>query len=191
MNCSVCGKQLDRKATSGLCKPHFVERLNARPDRSAKLSEAAKRFNARPESRAIRCAAARKAVATKRANPELMAKLARNMREIAQPASMTPESLARRNWAERGPKISATKLSFVPADYRPLYRQLILKDVKKADAIRMVRDQIAADNARLSPFEKADRALERGGTLVANDRGHSLDNPGNYGEHRWEAGRVG
>lgn len=94
--------------------------------------------------------------------------------------------------ARSGKTLSANAHAWCPPEYRAEYQYLRrTKKLLKAEAQQIIYAQIKADIARLSPFERQQRALERGGTLIANDRGSSLDNPGNYGEERWEVGRAG
>ncbi len=86
---------------------------------------------------------------------------------------------------QRGPKISETKMGWCPPAYRADYLYFTRRLHLKADeARRLVRDQIKADKARvearLSPFDRQMRALERGAQLVANDARPGLDRPGVY-----------
>jgi hypothetical protein len=104
--------------------------------------------------------------------------------------SRTPENLAKRDFKAAGRKISARHLSWCPEAYREAYRAIRAKGVPVPDAKRIVLAQHRADEARLSPFERQERALARGGKLVANDRGPSFGEAVDHGERRWEVGRV-
>jgi hypothetical protein len=61
---------------------------------------------------------------------------------------------------------------------------------KAHEAKKIILADIAAKAAKISPFERQERALARGGKLVANDRGPSFGEAIDYGEAKWEVGRV-
>lgn len=94
---------------------------------------------------------------------------------------------------------SERRMAWCPAEYRHLYRYLVkTKRIPGSEARKAVFEQVKADRERaatkpeesLSPFERQERALARGAKLVANDRGPSFGEAADYGERRWEVGRV-
>lgn len=180
--CVGCGSGLHQKNTTGYCRPCFARKNAGDPLIRAKIARAYSE-HAKRNPQAVR-ERARKAAATKKANPELIARLAETMRQQVQPKSCTPEAIARRDLHARGRKISATKLAWCPVEYRPLYTALMRDHgLKRAEAWEIVKKQMAADRTRLaslSPFERQERALANGAHLVANDQKPSLARPGVY-----------
>ena len=189
--CAQCPTPISDTNKCGMCRPCNLTRQNYDKEfksrRLTALLASPSMKAGTPERRNAALLAARKRMA----NPEYVTFITEHMRNVVGPLSRLPENMAKRNMKRAGRKISERHMAWCPVEYRALYHEVKKAGLLKAEAQQIVFDQIARDNARLSPFERQQRALERGGTLVANDRGHSLDNPGNYGEHRWEVGRVG
>lgn len=174
--CSDCGAKVWAGNTNGRCRSCCAKRNNADPAIRAKLIRAAQHY-AKGNRETLR-ERARRAAATKRANPELMAALAENMRRNIQPKSCTPEAIARRDMVERGRAISRAKLPWCPEEYKQEYHWLCdAKGLRAADAKRIILDKIEAEQrkarasiANLSPFERQERALQKGAQIIANDR---------------------
>jgi hypothetical protein len=188
--CVKCGAELCSKNSTGFCRPCFARKNSQDPAVRAKFGAAcAAHMKANPHLVRER---AKKAANTKRANPELMAKLADVMRQKVQPKSCTPEALARREYKERGKNIRKAKVPWCPPEYMAEYRWLCdSKLLLAADARRIIEEKMAADRRRakatrpeLSPFERQERALANGAAIIANDQKPSLANPGIYEERK-------
>jgi hypothetical protein len=94
--------------------------------------------------------------------------------------AISPEARAKANRSRE-----ATWYGFCPVEYRPLYKYLRrTKKLTRDEAISAVRQEMASDLAKLSPFERQMRALEKGAQLIANDIKPSLANPGIYEERK-------
>lgn len=192
--CSACAIGIGDLNKSGRCKPCNIRALNTDHDlRLRRGATQARQLRENPHLYRRKCAILAANRAKARINPEYVAMLKAQGPRLN--SYRTPETEARRIAA----LIKANKRrrhTWLPDCYREDYRKMIRHSRMRAvEAKRIILEQVEADKRRataaLSPFERQQRALERGATLVANDRGHSLDNPGNYGEHRWEVGRVG
>jgi hypothetical protein len=178
----ACGKELSGNRRT--CHSCVMRRNNADPAIRAKIEAGLRASPAMQPGGSARLKAGRKGAATRWANPEYRERMTRIFKEKVQPLSFTPEGMAKRDEVARGRAVSETKMRLVPPEYRPLYRSLIYKKIKKADALRMVEEQRRRDLANLSPFERQERALANGARLVANDVKPSLDRPGLYEERK-------
>lgn len=190
--CSGCAKPIMNTAKTGQCRTCFTVAMNKAPETSIKRSEAFARRMADPAKRAVVIATAKANGLRALANPEARAKMVENGRKIARAYLQSPEVLAKLNSPElrerRARTISEMRMAWCPVEYRDLYRELTGSGIRAPEARQMVRDQIARDEARLSPFERQMKALERGAKLVANDvRG--LHETRDHGEARWSVGR--
>ena len=162
-----CGKIICDKGKTGMCKSCHARFVSSDPASSAKRAASVALY-AKQNPGAMR-ERARRAGATKRANPEMLETLRRQMRAI-QLLSYTPEAMARRDPADRGRKATRTKLAWCPAEYINEYLWLCKsKCLSTKDAKAIILEQVAAVEARLSPFERQERALAQGGKLIAND----------------------
>jgi len=176
-NCSDCGKQLVRSAT-GYCRQCFNRRTNADPVARAHRKEGTQRWNAQNGAKVV--LRARKGAATRAANPEYIAKLRETVRTKVQPHSYTPEAIARRDMVKRGRAISQARLPWCPPEWLDHYRLLRRKSFSAAEAKTMTLQAIKDAAAKLSPFERQMRALERGAKLIEVGEGPSLARPGVY-----------
>ena len=170
--CTECGKEINYRAKSGLCIKHFTAKINADPE-VRELQRAGNVAYCKENPDAVRRRGRKIALAV-RSNPERIAHLRIAMREKVQPQTCTPEAVARRDHAARGRAISAAKLAWCPPEHRAEYRHLVrYKALPGAVAKAIILDQIKADRARLSPFERqeADLAakLARGEEAVASN----------------------
>ncbi len=174
--CADCAKPIANRNTSGRCKSCCPRHMNADPAFYAVRVAACRASpNLMPGSQARKLAGKKSAV-TRMANPEYVAWLLEFVRTKVAPASLTPESQARRDRKAAGQKLSQTLMGWCPQEYREAYFYLIrTKQLKRAEAKPIILAQIATDNARaeakLSPFERQERALARGAKLIANDVG--------------------
>jgi hypothetical protein len=164
-----CGNPVSNKAKSGLCRPCFMARLHSDPERGKKVSEGIRKWLENPDNRARHRAAAKRAGITKRMNPEFRAKAAKTMREIAQPICVATGLNMRRDWRKMRKLALEARWAWCPPEYRDAYRAIRDKGILAGEAKRILAEQIKADLAKLSPFERQMRALERGASLVAND----------------------
>jgi hypothetical protein len=178
-----CGARVCNKSKSGQCRACFMDRLNADPNRGAKTSATLKERLKDPAIKARHLAGCRKAALTKRGNHELRERLRKIMREQVQPVSVaTGANVRGRDYKKMAEKGKAARWAWCPPEYRETYRDLTAKGVGAREARRMLAEQIRADLAKLSPFERQERALANGAQLVANDQKPSLASPGVYAE---------
>jgi hypothetical protein len=101
------------------------------------------------------------------------------------PKQRTPETEARRIAALVEANRRRVYLPWLPPEhreeYRAQYRSMVSNRKFKAEEARqIILADIRAKTAKLSPFERQERALARGARLVANDIKPSLANPGVY-----------
>lgn len=185
-----CGSAVSNNSASGLCRSCFMRRLSNAPGRGAKISAALKERLKDPAHMAEHVERARRASVTKRMNPEWRLRAAKVMREIVQPLAMASGRHRDRDWAAMSKKGLEARWAWCPPEYRETYLELRGKGLKMLEARQLVRDQIAKDKrealAKLSPFERQELALHRGGKLVANDAEGSFERPAFHGEAKWE-----
>lgn len=185
--CAGCGKAITAKAKTGrcrVCKNHLL--------------------NSQPEFKAARAAGNRK----KWDDPAFVEKMRAVCREIGKGNGTDPvrraklveigkNSVARLHSPENRAKVRAKQdiiarkiseraMAWCPVEYRETYRYLtIRKNFLAADARKIILEQVRKDQerelAKLTPFERQMRALERGGTLVEKvcTKG-TLDRPSVY-----------
>ena len=114
--------------------------------------------------------AAKAAAAKRMARPGYREWLVRQMKEVVQPKSRTPEAIAKRDMKAVGDKLRERYLGWCPEEYRDEYRRLMRsKGMNAREARECIKASIRAATEALSPFERQMRALERGGKIVAND----------------------
>jgi hypothetical protein len=197
--CSDCSSLIRDDNITGRCKRCATIYSNSLPEMVERRKAGWQRRLADPIKRArlVQTAAAnsRKAMTdpVKRARAQELA------RGIYRKYLDTPEVRERLRdpeiQAAKGRKITALRLAWCPVEYRPDYLRLIYsKRIHKGEAKAIILAQVEADasriEARISPFERQDRALARGAKLVANDRGPMFGEAVDHGEGKWEAGRV-
>ena len=158
--CTVCGKDLCRKNTSGLCKPHYMAAWNSDPVAKAKRLVGTRRYAASPEGKLANSIRAKAAATTYLSTPEGMAAAVANMRRL-QPLSYTPEALARRDNVTMAKKVSDYKMAWCPPEYREMHRHLSqTKRILIAECKAIIAEQIKIDRARMSPFERQEADLK-------------------------------
>lgn len=182
-----CGTPIFDQSKSGRCKPCNVRHMNSDPETRRRRGETVKRkcqsdplYRARKASVVLANKNAGMSDPAKRAN--MMASWRRNLAK-----AFTPEAIARKlaNQPEGNRKLSERRMAWCPPEYRELYHFLVgPKKLRMAEAKELIAEEISRDLAKLSPFERQDRALANGGTLVANDQKPSLAYPGVYGERK-------
>lgn len=181
--CGGCGKSICDQNKSGRCRPCNVRHMNADPVTRMQRGETVRRkCQVDPLYRARKASVA---IANKNSamlDPEKRANMAASWRANLAKA-FTPEALAKREavFPETMRRRSERQMAWCPAEYREEYRRLVIsKHIRASDARQIILDQIKADEAKLSPFERQERALAKGAQLVANDQKPSLANPGVY-----------
>ena len=176
-----------------LCRPCFMRALNSDPVYKARKLEAIAKRWAVPGAREYQAMICRASVKKREANPESRAKVRANgFKQVAN--LMSPEVFAKAHSADamkkRVASLIETRLGWCPPEYRDSYRKLSRKrHMTAAEAKRIILDEIATAQrraeARLSPFERQERALHRGGKLIANDTSPNLATPADFGEKKW------
>ena len=176
-----------------LCRPCFMRWLNNDPAMKARKMAALTKRWATPGAREYQAMVCRASVKKRDANPESRAKVRANgLKQAAH--LMSPEVFAKAHSAEamvkRVASLIETRLGWCPPEHRDSYRRLrAQRGMTAAEAKRIILDEIATAKrraeARLSPFERQERALYRGGKLIANDTGPNLAAPGDFGEKKW------
>jgi transcriptional regulator with XRE-family HTH domain len=100
-------------------------------------------------------------------DPDRRAAAADRMRQVNARRQYAPLPQERKERIRAGAtKFHRRKWAWLPDAYREQYRR-IAKKTCAAEARRLILEQIAADEARLSPFERQMRALTKGAQLVA------------------------
>lgn len=185
-----CGNAVSNNSASGLCRSCFMTRLTKSPGRGKKISDGLKAYHEDPANHAKHTERARRAAVTKRMNPEWRRKAAQIMRDVVQPLAVASGANRDRDWASMSKKGLEARWAWCPEEYREAYLALRAKGIRKLEARQLIREQIAKDKQRelskLSPFERQELALSRGGKVVANDRGPSFGEAADYGEAKWE-----
>lgn len=189
MTCKSCGKPVSRKCRTGYCRTCFTAKLNSDPELIARRKAAADRRWADPIQRAKMAAIARQMGINARKDPQFRKWLSDNGRRLCHEVLSRPDIAAKANCSETKlrarDKRRATQIAWCPEEYREQFFYLLrTKRIPYAEARRMVEEQRKTDIANLSPFERQQRALEKGAQLVANDQRPSLANPGIYEERK-------
>lgn len=167
-DCTVCAKPLGPMNRSGLCRPHFVAKLNNDPDILVKRAEGNRRHALTPEGIYTRKQAARVGIQTRMSAPGWLEKAADNMRRNVQPKSITPEALARRDNVAKGITQSETLMGWCPREYRQAYHDMKRRNprMKAVDARKIILDRAKADEANRCPFERQLEKVRNGAGLV-------------------------
>jgi hypothetical protein len=189
--CSDCDKAIPDANLSGRCKSCATIRSNKTPEMRKKRSEGWKKRLADPVLYARVCATAKANSRKAMADPVKRAEAAERGRKIYREYLDTPEMRARlaspEMLAQRGRSVSKHRMAWCPPEYRELYYELRRKIPGPANEARAaILDQAKADFAKLSPFERQMRALEKGAKLVANDSRPTFGEAVDYGESKWE-----
>ena len=93
-------------------------------------------------------------------DPDFAAQLSRHAHALGKASrgsrrKLRPETIARR---------TATRLAWCPEEYRGLYREL-RKGAGAGEARRLVEEQIRADRARMTPFDRQMAAVKAGAAV--------------------------
>lgn len=179
-----CGVAVSDQSKTGRCRACNLKRMNADPEMRRRRGETVTRkcqtdplFHAKKANVVLANKKAGMNDPVKRAN--MLASWRANLAK-----AFTPEALARKLAAqpEGNRKLAEQKIAWCPPEYRELYRLLVgPKKMRMAEAKELIAEEIRRDLAKLGPFERQMRALERNpNALVANDIKPSLANPGVY-----------
>jgi len=182
--CAKCPKPIRNSNQSGQCRSCLL--LGRRDD---------------PEFQRRRVEGVRRKL---RDDPLYAARMRENMRRVGKEAGQDPMLREKRSARGReiyatilstpevrvkvkatrvavGKKLSDQRLAWCPEHLRGEYLFLIRrKRIKAVEARQLILAQHAADEAKLSPFERQMRALERGAKLIEVGEGPSLARPGVY-----------
>ena len=171
--CLDCPADLPDRNTSGRCRRCFLRHGNSDPAFTARRLNGLRASPVMQAGSPLRSATARKAATARMANPEYVAWLRAHMRDVVAPRGLA--AIAKMDRTDIGKRQSEQLMAWCPPEYRDFYRYIKRhKGLGKPEAQAIIRAQIKADEARLSPFERQERALARGGQLVANDAQPSL-----------------
>ncbi len=180
MRACECGKTLGRKNVTGLCKSCFTRRQNADPAFQERRLKAIADKWAEPGYRAKMREVTREVGIKAGQNPFITAQR-RKLGHQTWERLFTPEVRAKtlKAVSERaGKTLRARWMAWCPEEYWPEYRRLMkIKKLPMVEARAIIFDLMRVERERkakrpadhLSPFERQERALERGGKLVAND----------------------
>ena len=191
--CSDCPNPIRNENVSGRCKSCATAYNNRLPETKAKRVAGWKKRMADPLKYARLCATLADNARKGLEDPVKRAAAAERGRLQYERYLNNPEVRALLNSPEmraaKGKKITAARLAWCPPEYRAEYLYLIYtKRMHRSEAKPIILEQVRADRerelAKLSPFERQMRALEKGATLVANDQKPSLANPGYHEERK-------
>lgn len=168
MTCLDCNGPVSTQSKTGRCRKCAFAHTKANPAIEAKRLSALDSIWHGAEHRQWRQDNARKAAATRMVDPVYVATITERMRRV-QPLSLTPEALAKRNQREVQARRHREKITWCPDHKLDAFRLLRRKKFTVAEAKALILAEIEREEARLSPFERQERALQRGAKLVAND----------------------
>lgn len=146
LKCSKCAKPIVNHSAYGKCHACFMVEFNKDPEQIKRRSEGARRvYRENPEILAKRQKTINRNRSKALADPEVYARLQEHGRRMAV-NFFTPEAIAKKIAARPlvAQKISATKLSWCPPEYREEYR-----------ALRKQRRRISTAQAREIVLTKA------------------------------------
>lgn len=189
--CAGCGKPITAKAKTGrcrVCKNHF---LNSQPDFKAARAAGNRKKWEDPDFREKMRDVCKEIGKANRTDPVRRAKLVEiGKNSVARLHSPENRAKVRAKQDIIARKISERAMAWCPVEYRESYRHLTLrKNIVAADARKIILAQVRKDQeretAKLSPFERQMRALERGGVVVDKiiTKG-TLDRPAVYNVDR-------
>ncbi|WP_257556449.1 hypothetical protein [Sphingobium sp. CFD-2] len=168
-HCKGCGKEFKRKSgrKTGYCQPCYMRDVHHdRAEVREGLSRAMKAKLADPHERAAHIARTRRGRIERLArDPEFREMVRQQGKAVGalglgghQPKG-SPSRIA------AGKAVTATKLADIPLEYRELHKKL-RKEFGATESRRMIRQQMAADEARMSAHERQLRAISRGAKIV-------------------------
>ncbi len=166
--CSDCSAPITAASKTGRCQSCARNHMTKDPAVKGKRAATYARHLADPVNRAALRERNKAAARTRWANPEYAEAMLKRLREEFQPKSLLGDQSYR---AQAARLANEAKLDWCPAQYRDDYRMLKRSysyTAKEARAI--IEDMIRAEDAKLSPFERQERAIARGAQLVANDK---------------------
>jgi hypothetical protein len=171
MNCSDCNAPITRQSKTGRCRNCARAVSMANPEIQAKrlqrLSERLRDPQVRAKVSRALVEAHRERMATdpayvERRREEGRRLAATRLGHAAQPKGSQINRI-------KGQKLSDRRLGWCPREYRAFYQKMRRQRGKGADvAKRLTLEKIAADRAKMTPFERQMAALKRGASLVSN-----------------------
>ena len=179
-NCSDCGTGITSQSKTGLCIPCGNRKRWADPEFRAKRAAGIKKKFADPLYMAKVRANSRQ-IGLKYAKDEELQERRRAYGRYAYATFLSKPEVREKNRQavrERSAKTQrAKRMAWCPEKYWDDYRHLRKsKKLTAAEARQVILASIAAEKenerariARLSPFERQELALKRGGQLIAND----------------------
>lgn len=175
----ACGVSIFDESKTGRCRPCNLAIMNHDPAMNAHRAAVLRhKLATDPAFKATKIRALTLARKAAREKPEFMAFLAASGERLK--SYRTPEMEARRIAALVESNRRRVYNPWLPAEYKAEYTRLRkIKNIPAGEAKAIILAQIAADKKRvedsLTPFERQDRALRRGGSIVANDRIRARD----------------
>lgn len=171
--CADCGKTLSFKNESGRCASCFAKLVNADPELTKRRADGLRHKIATDPMFAakLRAVAAEMGFKAGR-DPELRKRRVAHGKWMWENVLSRPDVRAKNLAAVKGngPKQSAYWMGWCPPEYRDEYRFLTkTKKLSRPEAQAVIFAEIARKEAALSPFERQERALQRGAQIVAND----------------------
>lgn len=165
--CSDCSTPISLRNRSGRCRPCSFRASLANPVVAAKRLERVALAARNPEVRKrMSEGVSRYRQARMASDPRFAEQCRERGRELARSragnAACPPGSEAR---LRAGAKIRAKRLCWCPLDRQDEYIAL-MRTIGASEARRIILDDIAAQRARLTPFERQMEALKRGADLV-------------------------
>lgn len=189
-----CGQRIPDNNKSGRCRACHYRNFAADPEIRQRSAETHRqRLRSDPAYRAKKArVVAENLRAARINNPTARDNLrAAAIRNLAKAYTPEAKALKAANNAPGYQRHLERLYAWCPPEKKAFYHWLVRYGKQRAaDAKRIILDEIRIEReraeARLSPFERQERALQRGAQLVANDRGCSLDRPGVYAaEDKW------
>jgi hypothetical protein len=179
--CAACSAPLDRRNTSGQCKRHFAKTPS--PETRAKISESRKRrFATDPAFKERQAAMARAAASSPRSRAAAVANLKRTRAWIAGNAAQPRGSESRQRAAKNA---ALTRLAWCPPHLLEQYRALMKKDIKHAEAKRLILEQhevemrrfrrsIGAEPPPPAPLGAGTKFIDRASAVAAHSANVAL-----------------
>lgn len=170
--CADCPEIITAKSTR--CRGCATRRVNASPEVAAARAAGIRAKFTDPAHLAKMQRVAKRNGETARADPAFRARLVEHGKRQRAGSLGTPQARAAylASRPASGRKRTETVLGWCPPEYRDEYRRLNRsKYIPAAQAKQMILDMIEAERAKpakLSPFERQERAMRNGAPLVAN-----------------------
>lgn len=162
--CMDCPSALGDKNKSGLCRPCALKRNMANPEFNEKRLAAIRARYKDPAARHKAATEINERHMRARQDPEKAERLRKGIK-AARARLNEPEVRAAylASRAEAGRKHSETRMAWCPPEYRETYFHLTMsKRVRAPEARQMIKDMIAADRAKMTPFERQMEAIAKG-----------------------------